>query len=87
LGVACFSDDYFREPYFRTLVAVHSSLDVLNGITATGQFLQTIMGSQPSTSLHAFPPALLAYTYQEWHRALRPGEILRTGIQHVPQAC
>jgi hypothetical protein len=34
LGVTCFSDNYFSELYFRTFVAVHSSPDVLNGITA-----------------------------------------------------
>jgi hypothetical protein len=72
---------------------VHPSPDVLHSTAATvqycnwhrSQFLLTIMGSQPSTSLRAFPPALLAYTHQKWHRALRLGEVRRTGIQHVPQ--
>ena len=74
-GVAWFSDNYFSELNFRILVALHPSPDVLHGTAATvqycnwhrSQFLPTIMGSQPSTSLRAFPPA------QKWHRALRLG--------------
>jgi hypothetical protein len=51
------------------------------------QFWPTTMDSQPYISLRIFPPTLLVYTYQKWHRALRLGEVRRIGVQHVPQAC
>ncbi len=67
-----------------TLAQIHLIVSLLLYCTVLELAPQPILANYHGlAAFHIFarlPPALLAYTYQEWHQALRPGEILRTGI-------